>query len=61
MKKNGFTLVELIAIIVLLAIMTLIALPSLLSTTEKSKNEEYELFKENIYMAAENYLMLIIV
>ncbi len=57
MKKNGFTLVELIAIIVLLAIMTLIALPSLLSTTEKSKNEEYELFKENIYMAAENYLM----
>lgn len=43
--------------ITLLAIMALIALPSLLSTTEKSQKEEYELFKENIYMAAENYLM----
>ena len=37
MKKNGFTLVELLAVIVVLAIIALIATPIVLNVIEKSK------------------------
>ena len=37
MKKKGFTLVELLAVIVVLAIIALIAVPRILNVVEKSK------------------------
>ena len=57
MRKNAFTMVELIGVIVILAIMLLIAVPSVnnaIKTSEENKKQEA---LNNIYMATENYLM----
>mgnify|MGYP005788154811 CR=1 FL=1 len=57
MRKNAFTMVELIGVIVILALMLLIAVPSVnnaIKTSEENKKQEA---LNNIYMAAENYLM----
>ena len=37
-KKNGFTLVELLAVIVILAVILVIAVPSIMSTITESRN-----------------------
>ena len=57
MKKNGFTMVELIAIIVVMASMLLIILPSINNTIKQSEEKKKEEALNNIYMAAENFLM----
>ena len=57
MKKNGFTMVELIAIIVIMASMLLIILPAINNTIKNSEEKEKQESLNNIYMAAENYLM----
>ncbi len=57
MRKNAFTMVELIGVIVILALMLLIAVPSVnnaIKTSEENKKQEA---LNNIYMAAENYLL----
>ncbi len=41
MKKNGFTLVELLAVIVILAIILTIAVPNVISSLDKSKKDTY--------------------
>ncbi len=57
MRKNGFTMVELIAIIVIMASMLLIILPAVNNTIKNSEEKKKEEALNNIYMAAENYLM----
>ena len=57
MKKNGFTMVELIAIIVIMVLMILIIFPSITSTISKSEQKQKQEELNNIYMAAEDYLM----
>ena len=57
MKKNGFTMVELIAIIVIMACILLIVLPSINNTIKNSEEKEKQEALNSIYMAAENYLM----
>ena len=57
MKKNGFTMVELIAIIVIMASMLLIILPAINNTIKNSEEKKKQESLNNIYMAAENYLM----
>ena len=57
MKKNGFTMVELIAIVVIMASMLLIILPAVNSTIKNSEEKKKQEALNNIYMAAENYLM----
>ena len=57
MRKNGFTMVELIAIIVIMASMLLIILPAVNNTIKNSEEKKKEESLNNIYMAAENYLM----
>ena len=57
MKKNGFTMVELIAIIVMMACILLIVLPSINNTIKNSEEKEKQEALNSIYMAAENYLM----
>ena len=57
MKKKGFTMVELIAIIIILACILLIALPAINNTIKNSEEKKKEEALNNIYMAAENYLM----
>ena len=57
MKKNAFTLVELMAIIVIMASMLLIILPAINNTIKNSEEKKKQDALNNIYMAAENYLM----
>lgn len=56
MKKNGFTLVELLAVIAILAIILLIAIPQVTSTMQKSSVEEEKAFKKDIELAAQTYV-----
>lgn len=42
MKKRGFTLVELLAVIVVIAIIALIATPTTLGIVEKSRRQTFE-------------------
>ncbi len=54
MKKNsGFTLVELLAVIVILAIIMIIAIPSVLSILQTSKLRSFELFGKKALMETE--------
>ena len=57
MRKNGFTMVELIAIVVIMASMLLVILPSINNTIKRSEEKDKEEALNSIYMAAENYLM----
>ena len=57
MKKNAFTLVELLAIIVIMASMLLIILPSINNTIKNSEEAKKQESLNSIYMAAENYVM----
>ena len=50
--KKGFTMVELIAIVVIMALMLLIILPSINNTIKQSEGKKKETDLNNIYMAA---------
>ena len=55
-KNKGFTLVELIGIIIILGLTIIIGVPSLLNTLKSNENTEYETFKETLYLATETYI-----
>lgn len=57
MKKNAFTLVELIGIIVILGLMLIVGVPALTKTLKKVNNDEYERFKKDLELATENYVV----
>lgn len=56
MKKNGFTLVELLAIIILLSLLMLLVFPKVLETTEKKQAEIDNSKKTLIENAAFEYM-----
>ena len=57
MKKKGFTLVELLAVIAILAILVLIAIPNVMRIFNKSKQDAFETeVKEIIRIAQQNFL-----
>lgn len=56
-KRTGFTLVELLAVIVILAIILMITVPGVLSIINKTKNEAYESQQKMIKEATRNYLV----
>lgn len=56
-KRNGFTLVELLAVIVLLSLIMAIAVPSALKMSSRVKEKSYETKIELIEKAASNYGM----
>ena len=58
MKKNAFTLVELIAVITIIAVILLVSLPSLLGTIQNTNDKRYQDFLDNLYMITENYIDL---
>lgn len=57
MKKNGFTLVELIGVITILAIISLITIPIADNAIKKSKEKADATQKTNIELAAKNWAL----
>ena len=58
MKKNGFTLVELLAVIAILAILVIMALPAVLNMFTKARVDTFENEVKTIYRTAQqNYLL----
>jgi type IV pilus assembly protein PilA len=55
-NKKGFTLVELLAVIVILIIITAIAIPSISSSIERTNDRQKKSKEELIISAAELYL-----
>lgn len=56
MKKNGFTLVELLAVIIILAVIALMAFPAILNSIKKSENTIDDSVKKIILNGAKLYL-----
>lgn len=56
MNSKGFTLVELLAVIVILGIIMAFTYPNVVSLIEKNKNDNYEQLKESIESAAKSYI-----
>lgn len=56
MKKNGFTLVEMLAVVVLLTLIALVAFPSLIASIERNKESQWELTLNIMYNAADIYV-----
>lgn len=55
MKQKGFTLVELIGVIVILGVIAVFSIPALTKTFKDSAEKEYNEYIKNITLAAENY------
>ena len=53
--KKGFTLIELIGVVVILGLLTAFSIPALTKTFRSSADKQYEEYVKNITMAAENY------
>lgn len=55
--KNGFTLVELLAVIIILGVISLIVVVSVWPTVKNSKNKLSDIQKNNIEEAAKTYYL----
>ena len=55
--RKGFTLVELLAVIVILAIIMIIAIPAVLSTMQTAKQKTFVEYVTKVYTAAQNKYM----
>ena len=55
--RKGFTLVELLAVIVILAIIMIIAIPSVLGTMTTARQKSFCEYVTKVYMAAQNKYM----
>lgn len=56
MKKNAFTLVELLAVIIILALLAVILITSINNLLDRTKESGHELLLSNIEYAAKNYV-----
>ncbi len=56
MKKSGFTLVELLGIIIILGLILAISVPAINSYIDKTEDNSLALLTENLKGAAQNYL-----
>ena len=57
MKKKGFTLVELLAVIAILAILVIIALPNVMGMFNQAKKNSFATELKNIYQVAQQQWM----
>ena len=55
--KKGFTMIELIGVIVIMTLILLIAVPTINNVIKSSKEEKNQKSLKSIYMAAETYLL----
>ena len=56
MNKKGFTLIELIAVIIVLAAITLLAIPPIISSVNKNKETISEASKRLVFSAVDIYI-----
>lgn len=56
MKKNAFTLIELMAVIVILATLALIVIPAVDRSIKRSNEKAYKVQVSNIEAAAQNWM-----
>lgn len=54
-NKKGFTMIELLAVILILSMIVLVSLPALVTTLNQTDQKEYEQFEKTIFLAAESY------
>ena len=55
--KKGFTLVEMIGIIVILSVILLVAVPATLRTIQNSNEKRNESFRDDLKLATESYIV----
>lgn len=56
MNKNGFTLVELMGILVILGVLLVFTVPSITKTLKNSEVKEMEEYEETVCAAAKSYV-----
>lgn len=56
MKSRGFTIVEVLGVLVILSLITIIILKEMNSTFSVSKEEAYKLMKQNIISSSYDYI-----
>lgn len=54
--NKAFTLIELLGIIVLLGVITIVAVPSIVSSSKKTQDRDYNEFCQTVKNAAEVYI-----
>lgn len=56
-KNKGFTVIEILAVIVILGILTAVAIPSVVRYITRSRKQAYETMEKSIYDGARNYVL----
>lgn len=56
MNNKGFTLVELIGIVLVLALIFLVSFPNFVSLSKDTENERYETMVHDLCLAGESYI-----
>lgn len=56
MKKKGFTLIEMVGVVIVFAIILLISLPAISNTLKREKENEYQQVLKDVYLATEQYV-----
>ena len=56
-NKKGFTIIELMAVIVIMGILMGVAVPAATKYIKKAKKNSYEAMEESSYLAAQNYIV----
>ena len=55
MNKKGFTLVEMLGILVVLSIIVVISVPAITGSLKRARQEKYDNWLKSLYIAAEEY------
>lgn len=56
MKEKGFTLVEMIGVLLVLAVILSVSVPSIINMLDKQAEKKYEDYKKTLFLASETYV-----
>lgn len=56
MKKNGFTMIELLAVFTITALILLMTVPLVTGMLKKGNDESYQRFLDDVFLATEAYI-----